>query len=259
MSLLGMGNIIYAGGSDRGKVRERNEDSFLCYSFANSDVSLLIVADGVGGYAGGAEASQLAVETMRASVEKALLLAHSGGGYAEQWLELTLKQAISDANSTIIHQQTTHIKFNNMSSTVVALLIKNNEMVLSYLGDSRCYQYIDQTLTQLTEDHTYLQDMLNAGKISQKEFETLPMHNVISQALGLKIDPTIKTQHLVFEKNITFLLCSDGLTNCLSDAQIKNLLETIEPLDKCVDELIASANDNGGVDNISAVLISYNT
>ena len=253
-----MDNIIYAGGSDRGKVRERNEDSFLCHSFDNSDVSLLIVADGVGGYAGGAEASQLAVETMRVSVEKALLLAHSGGGYAEQWLQLTLKQAMSDANSEIIQQQNTDIKLNNMSSTVVALLIKSNEMVLGHLGDSRCYQYVDQSLRQLTEDHTYLQDMLNAGKISQHEFETLPMHNVISQALGLKIHPDILTQHFVFEKNTTFLLCSDGLTNCLTDAQINKILQTVEPLDKCVDELIASANDNGGVDNVSVILLMVN-
>jgi len=254
-----MGNVIFAGGSDRGKVRERNEDSFLCCSFDNSDVSLLIVADGVGGYAGGAEASQLAVKTMRESVEKALLLAHSGGGYAEKWLELTLKQAVADANSAIIRQQNSQIEFNNMSTTVVALLIKENEMVLSYLGDSRCYQYAEQTLTQLTEDHTYLQDMLNAGKISQKEFETLPMHNVISQALGLKSDPIIKIQHVKLEENIKFLLCSDGLTNCLSDESIKNLLQTVEPLDMCVDELIASANDNGGVDNISAVLVNIDT
>jgi len=86
----------------------------------------------------------------------------------------------------------------------------------------------------------------------------LPMHNVISQALGLKIGPTITTQHFVLDKIITYLLCSDGLTNCLSDAQIKKILQTIEPLDECVDELIASANDNGGVDNISVVLLRVN-
>jgi PPM family protein phosphatase len=258
MSLHGVSKLVYAGGSDKGKVRERNEDSFLCCGFDNSDVSLLIVADGVGGYAGGAEASQLAVETMRISVEKALLQAHSGGGYAEQWLELTLEQAIVDANLAIIHQQNTQAEYQHMATTVVAILIKANEMVLSHLGDSRCYQYADQKLMQLTADHTYLQDMLNAGKISQHEFESLPMHNVISQALGLKVEPVIKIEHLLVEENIMFLLCTDGLTNCVSDEQIKFLLKTVEPIDACIDELIASANDNGGVDNISAVLVTRN-
>lgn len=248
MSLHKNTSIIYAGGSDIGKVRERNEDSFLCCSFDNSDVSLLIVADGVGGHAGGAEASQLAVQTMRMSVEKALLQVRSGGGYAQQWLELTLKQAIVDANVSIIKQQKNKPEFNKMATTVVAILIKNNEVVLSYLGDSRCYQYDHEVLTQLTEDHTYLQDMLNTGKIDQHEFELLPMHNVISQALGLSVNPVIKISHYLLEKNTMYLLCSDGLTNCVSDAQIQYLLKTVVVPETCVDELIASANDNGGVE-----------
>jgi len=258
MNIQWIANIVYAGGSDRGKVRERNEDCFLCCSFDNSDVSLLIVADGVGGYAGGAEASQLAVETMRNSVERALLQVHSGGGYAEQWLEFTLKQAMIDANSAIIHQQNTQPEYEHMATTIVAVLIKSSEMVLSHLGDSRCYLYASQKLIQLTEDHTYLQDMLNAGKIDQHEFESLPMHNIISQALGLTVEPVINIEHLLLEKNAMFLLCSDGLTNCVSDSQIKYLLKTVRPVEACVDELIASANDNGGVDNISAVLVICN-
>ena len=259
MNIQGITNIVYAGGSDRGKVRERNEDSFLCCSFDKSDVSLLIVADGVGGYAGGAEASQLAVAIMRSSVERALLQAHSGGGFAEHWLELTLKQAMIEANLAIIHQQNTLPEYEHMATTIVAILIKSSEMVLSHLGDSRCYLYSSQKLIQLTEDHTYLQDMLNAGKIDQHEFESLPMHNVISQALGLTVEPVINIEHLWLEKNAMFLLCSDGLTNCVSDSQIQYLLKTVRPVEACVDELIASANDNGGVDNISAVLVICNT
>jgi len=247
--------IKYAGGSDRGKVREQNEDSYLCCSFDNSDVSLCIVADGVGGYAGGAEASLLAAQTMRTSVEKALLLAQSGGGYAEQWLALTLDQAIVDANLAILNQQKAQPEFEQMATTVVVMLIKNNQMVYGHLGDSRGYQYVDKLLTQLTEDHTYLQDMLNAGKINQHEFELLPMHNIISQALGLSAEPEIKICHLCLQKNAMYLLCSDGLTNCISDAQIQHILETGLPVEACVDELITSANDNGGVDNITAILV----
>lgn len=250
-------HITYAGGTDRGRVRQQNEDSYLCHQFANTDVSLMIVADGVGGYAGGAEASQLAVKTMQACVEKYILLAHSGAGYAENWLELTLKQAVSEANQAILKFQQTHIEYAEMATTMVAVLVKGNELALCHLGDSRCYQFTDGTLIQITEDHTYLQDMLNAGKIDQQEFELLPMHHVISQALGLFDSPDINVTSLLLVENISYLLCSDGLTNFVSDAQIQHILTGVSSLQACVDELITNANDNGGADNITVVLLTY--
>lgn len=248
------GNIVFAGGTDTGLIRDHNEDSILCCEFPHSDVSLLVVADGVGGHEGGEVASHLAVDTMQEVVSKAVLQANSGGGYADNWLTHTLQQAIQEANSTILQQQQARPQYHNMASTVVAILVKRQQLAISHLGDSRCYRLNDGALQQITQDHTVLQKMLQEGKINQQEFEASPMHNLISQALGLEESPEIEvTQHTLQQH--TYLLCSDGLSNCASAEEIAAILAMDIPLNECVDQLITVANDNGGIDNISVVLL----
>jgi len=247
--------ISYAGGSDRGRVREQNEDCILMSTFEHSDVILLQVADGVGGHAGGEIASKLTVGIVDAAVAKAVKLANSGAGYTSDWLENTLLQAITDANCQLIEQQHLRDDLDNMATTLVAILIHDDTMAVAHLGDSRCYQLYGQQLKQITEDHTALQKLLNEGKINQQEFEVLPMHHVISQAVGLTLSPEIAVSRLVIKKKSCYVLCSDGLTNCMSDAQIQHVLEKSEPINNLVDELITRANDNGGTDNISVVLM----
>jgi protein phosphatase len=217
-------SITYAGGTDRGKVREQNEDCILMSAFEHSDVLLLQVADGVGGHEGGEIASRSTVEFMQSSVAKAVLLANSGAGFASDWLQTTLYQAMSDSNQQLIQQQSTQLNLSNMATTSVAILIRENEISLGHLGDSRCYRF-NQKLEQLTEDHTALQKLLNEGKINQQEFETMPMHHVISQAMGLSLHPEIEITCLSLQPEDCFILCSDGLTNCMSDAQIQHVLE----------------------------------
>lgn len=248
-------SVIYAGGTDRGKVRQQNEDCILMAEFEHSDVVLLIVADGVGGHEGGEVASKLTVELMKEAVAKAVLQAQSGGGYGEDWLKQTLHHAVTEANTQIIREQTIRLSLHEMATTVVAMLIHNNEMVISYLGDSRCYRYNQQHIEQLTEDHTMLQKLLNEGKIDQQEFEAMPMHHMISQAIGISREPDVQVSHFEFNHKSSYLLCSDGLTNCVSDAQIQHILQQHSQLESAVDELITCANDNGGTDNISVVLV----
>ena len=252
-------SIIYAGGTDIGRVRQQNQDSILMAGFKHSDAVLLLVADGVGGHKGGEVASKLAVDTMQAYVAKAIMLAQSGGGYSADWLILTLKNAIADANLKIMEQQKINPDLSDMATTIVAMFIHGKEVAISHLGDSRCYQFFQNSFKQLTEDHTMLQKLLNEGKIKQHEFEVMPMHHIISQAIGLVDNPDIQTSRLEFKQNLIYLLCSDGLTNCVSDEQIQIILEKNEFLESAVDELITKANDNGGVDNISVVLVKSGT
>lgn len=248
-------HLHYAAGSDRGRVREQNEDRVLSRKFDHSDVVLLVVADGVGGYAGGEVASQLCVDHMQQTVAKAVLQAHSGGGYGEHWLTQTLQQAVLEANQQIIQARQQQPALANMATTVVALLIKQQSAALCHLGDSRCYCYTQQ-LQQLTTDHTMLQDMLRDGQIDQQTFELSPMHHVISRALGLHAQPQLDLQLIELQANQRYLLCSDGLTDCVSDAQIEHALEQHSDVEQCVDELIKLANDHGGPDNVSVVLLS---
>lgn len=249
------GRLQYAAGSDRGRVRRQNEDRVLASEFDHSDVVLLVVADGVGGHAGGEIASQLCIDQLQQSIAKAVLQAHSGGGYGEHWLTQTLQQAVLDANQQIIKARQQQPALANMATTVVALLIKQQAAALCHLGDSRCYCY-SQQLQQLTTDHTLLQDMLNDGQIDQQSFELSPMHHVISRALGLNAQPELDLQLIKLLPGQRYLLCSDGLTDRLSDAQIQYVLEQHSDVDHCVDELIKLANDHGGSDNVSVVLLS---
>ncbi|VAW62834.1 Protein serine/threonine phosphatase PrpC, regulation of stationary phase [hydrothermal vent metagenome] len=246
--------ISYSGGTDKGRIRPQNEDSIMLCEFEHSEVKLFVVADGVGGHEGGAMASKLAVESIKNTVSKAVLQANSGGGYAENWLSHTLEQAIVEANQNITDQQM-QTRFSHMATTVVALLIKDSDVVMSYLGDSRCYQFDERNMVQLTEDHTMLQKLLNEGEIDQQQFDASPMHHIINQALGLTKHPQVIVTSLPVDDTAMFLLCSDGLTNCITNAQIHYVLSNKNQLDDGVDELITRANDNGGIDNISVVLV----
>ncbi|VAW62072.1 Protein serine/threonine phosphatase PrpC, regulation of stationary phase [hydrothermal vent metagenome] len=252
-------SVVYAGGTDIGKVRKQNEDSILMFEYAHSNVFLFLVADGVGGHKGGALASKLTVDSIKSSVEKAVLQAHSGGGYGSDWLTLTLTHAVAEANTQLILEQKKQQEFNDMATTIVAMLVHDNEIVVSHLGDSRCYKIAEKKLIQITEDHTELQKLLNQGKIDRQAFEAMPMHNIISQAVGLLSEPDISTIKLNANTKDSYLLCSDGLTDSISNAQIQHILEKNSNLENVVDELITCANDNGGADNISVILVKFET
>ncbi len=245
--------IDYAGGSDIGLVRERNEDSILMYQFDHCDVSLFVVADGVGGHKGGDVASRLAVDTIHSVVSKAVLQANSGGGYGENWLDMILRHAIVEANLQILQQQADPT-LENMATTVVCALLKSNHLALGHLGDSRAYLFEDSSLKQLTDDHTMLRDMLKQGEINQDLYESMPMHNLISRALGLTKDIELEINHYSLLDNQTVMLCTDGLTNCLEDMEIQQVLSESHNLQDCVDTLITGSNDHGGSDNITLVL-----
>ncbi len=246
-------SIEFAGGSDIGRHRDHNEDRIFLAHYAHSDVYLFAVADGVGGHKGGEVASQMVIDSLDKSIQSAVLQAHSGGGYSEHWLEHTLDAAIQEANQQVIQQQQ-NTELENMATTLVVMLVKANQYQLSHLGDSRCYESTAAALRQLTEDHTVLRQMLNRGEINLQQYEMLPYHNMISNAIGLTQPAEIETQAGRLETGSIYLLCSDGLTNCVEDETIQIVLHQQQELDLCVDKLITQANDGGGIDNISVVL-----
>jgi protein phosphatase len=250
-----MFNIEIYGGSDTGLVRENNEDRIGYELYHDVEIALAIVADGVGGYEGGEIASEISVNFIRQSIRKAIMLARSGGGFAEHWSQKALLNAFAEANREIIQQQTAHTNLHNMASTVVAVLCQQNQLVLSHYGDSRCYMWRDSQLTQLTKDHSVAQQMLDDGVLSEENYYLSPYHHVISHALGLEKIVVAKTAQYQIENGDVFLLCSDGLTNCLKDKYIARVMMDYADIQLCTEELISRANDAGGVDNISVVLV----
>jgi len=243
------------GGTDRGLVRKNNEDSIRYLQFEHSPVALAIVADGVGGHEGGEIASGLAVDSIEAHVRKAVLQATSGGGYGDPWPEQILLNAIEEANQLISQQRQQQRQLAAMATTVVAVLFKDQRLALANMGDSRCYRWRDQQLALLSHDHTVAQELIDQGNFDQQQMKNTPYHHVLSRALGLKRVPQVEARSLDASSGDIYLLCSDGLTNSLSDEQISDVLRSINNIDDCTEELIASANDAGGGDNISVVLV----
>ena len=251
-------NIEIYGGSDRGLIRKNNEDSIGYSLYDRASIALALVADGVGGYEGGEVASRIAADSIKEFVRKAVLQASSGGGYSDVWMEQVIINAIESSNREIINQQQLDKTIFNMATTIVALLIKDNRLVLAHVGDSRCYLFRDAQLTQLTKDHTVAQKMLDEGTITKEQYRSSPYHHVLSKAVGIeKIICADVIQNEIKEKDI-YLLCSDGLTNCLTDMQILEILKSKNDIQECVEELIVRSNDEGGIDNISVVLVSCN-
>ena len=243
------------GGTDRGLVRKSNEDSIGYVRYDHSPVALAVVADGVGGHEGGEVASKLAIETIDAYVRKAVLRAGSGGGYNDHWLEQTLSAAVEEANQKIVAQRKLQKSLASMATTAVAVLLKEHQLVLANLGDSRCYRWRRQQLELLSHDHTVAQQLIDKGNLNEEQVQHTPYHHVLVRALGLDDAADVDTRSLETEAGDTYLLCSDGLTNCLTDQQIADILASKTDIDACTEELIASANDAGGVDNISVVLV----
>lgn len=253
-----MFNIQLYSGTDTGLVRDSNQDCIAAHHWQEEAVALAIVADGVGGYHGGEVASRLAVDTIVEHLEKRVHQAHSGGGFAQHWMDDVLRDTVNQANRVILEQQQQTPELWRMSTTLVMLLLKGDEFALTHQGDSRCYRFRQQQLHQLTVDHTMAQEMLDRGAIDQQEFIQSPYHHVLSQGLGLGDELSVSIQQEPLQSGDLFLLCSDGLTNCVTDEGIQEVLNQPGETQPKIDELITRANDNGGVDNISVVLVEVN-
>lgn len=250
-----MFTIEIYGGTDRGRVRANNQDSICFNQFDKSSQVLAIVADGVGGHAGGEVASKLAVDSIEAYFKKALMLAQSGAGFSHDWLSQNIEKAIDKTNNEIKLQQQENDSLNNMATTLVMMVVIDDMAGFAYLGDSRLYGWRDNRLTQLSKDQTVAQQMLDEGALTEEQASVSPYHHVLTNGLGISHDISIASSDLSVQNGDVFLLCSDGLTNCLTDKDISRILSSSQDLKATVEELIAGANDNGGQDNISVVML----
>lgn len=225
-----------AGKTDRGKVRELNEDTF------GYNDCLFVVADGMGGHQAGEVASAIAVET--------ILKADLTGD-----VKAALKKTLTLANQTILKQAEGNIKLSGMGTTVAVLYLDNERAYITNIGDSRVYYLSNNKLKLLTSDHSLVNELVKTGEITVEEAKSHPQRNILTQALGSNetLDPEII--QIKINQGDKFLLCSDGLTGSVSDALIQKLMsQKIDP-EIIVDQLINSANEFGGADNITAVLV----
>jgi serine/threonine protein phosphatase PrpC len=243
--------------SDTGRVRENNEDSFR----AAPELKLFILSDGMGGQASGEVASRLAADTIldhcrEGEANPALpLLGESIDGASEY--SNRLASAIRLANRAVHEAAQQNAAQSGMGATVVAVWLLDDRMTLAHVGDSRAYRMRNGDFEQLTEDHSFIAEQVRQGLMTAEEAEKSQLQNVLLRALGSEpeVEPDLD-EHLLMEGD-TILLCSDGLTRELSDAQIAGILKEYEDPQEAADHLINAANRAGGGDNITVIVLRH--
>lgn len=246
------------GQTDVGRKRKLNEDSY----FVNPEIHLYAVCDGMGGHNAGEVASRMAVETLSAFIEKSHREKEITWPYG---LDVNLsfdgnrlKTAIKLANKKVFKAADNREEYTGMGTTAVAALVSGNVMTVGSAGDSRCYLMRDGKLTQLTRDDSWVSAAWAEGILSSQEIEKHPLRNVITKAVGAKdtLDLDIVEHH--FQNGDVALLCSDGLHSMIGDEAIQGLLNPVpQLLQEAAQKLIDAANEAGGKDNVSVVLLRY--
>lgn len=236
--------------SDIGKARDTNED-FYYTSDVQDNIKLYILADGMGGYNGGEIASRIATATVKSYIESNFnQIEHS----KESILKL-IKNAIEYANMVIYEKAKESEELENMGTTLEVCLIYNNRAFIGHIGDSRIYRIRKNIIRKITQDHSYVQELVKDGTITKEEAVNHPKKNMLMKAVGCTpyVEPDIMVKG--FLKDDIIVMCSDGLTNMLSDEEIYNTV--LENINNSSESLVNKANQLGGYDNITVVII-YN-
>jgi PPM family protein phosphatase len=238
-----------------GRQRQHNEDSFL----VENDARLYLVADGMGGHAAGEIASRIAVDSISEFVlhtkEEEGTWPHA---YDEHYKRLTnrLMAAVRIANTRVLEAMRKDARLRGMGTTVVACLADEETMSVAHVGDSRVYLIRDNQLSRVTNDHSWVFEQVQAGMLTEAEAEKHPLRNVITRALGGALQVSPDASEIEMKHGDVFLLCSDGLTGMVPEDEILRLVTKNESnLEQACQELIDTANERGGIDNITAVLI----
>lgn len=235
--------------SDIGKAREMNQDSYYVSDLEKDSLKLYILADGMGGYKGGEIASSLAVANAKNYICNNFKKTKKD---RESILKL-VKNAVEYANMVVYEKSQENEELQDMGTTLDICLIYNNKVFIGHVGDSRVYRIRKNIMRKLTTDHSYVEKLVKEGTITKEEAFNHPKKNMLMKALGCNslVEPDVICKG--FLKDDILLMCSDGLTNMLRESEIYNLL--LNNPDKPEEALIKNANDLGGYDNITAIII----
>ncbi len=240
-------NFRFGNHTDTGQVRHHNED-YLGF-FENENGAFFVVCDGMGGHAGGATASQMAVGSIRQFFDSKFYPNPQDAIY----------QALQYANTQIYQKAINTPELRGMGTTCVLLMLRDNWVYYGHVGDSRIYVYRSGRLTQLTRDHSFVQALIDQGLITEQEAETHPRRNELLRAIGTSPFVEVEIAQEAFRpyQNDVFLLCSDGLTGMVSKQSIENTLVGSTSLQHKAIQLVESANLMGGTDNITVQLVEF--
>ena len=244
--------IEVASGTDVGLKRKRNEDNLLCLSGEETPTSVdavLVVADGIGGHVDGDVASQMAVDAVGRLIVERL---SDQEPHSDEWPDL-LARILEDASSQI-HKEALHRQQAvPMGTTCTMAVVSSGTAYIAHVGDSRAYLYRNGTLTQLTTDHTWVQQQVSQGRLTLEEASVHPRRNIVTQALGLGPDIEVETVTMDLQSDDILLIFSDGIHGLIEDRYIASILN-MSSLVESKDRLIDRAKEEGGYDNITVTL-----
>ncbi len=247
-------NVKIHGYSDVGLSRDHNEDDYIC----EPDMSLAILADGMGGHNAGEVASQIAVQQV-CSALKAVLRPEFELGNDIQYKDI-VRDAVELANTEIHEHSLEHPECAGMGTTLVSTLVRDDKIMLANVGDSRIYRLRNKKLEQLTNDHSLVQELVENGYLSAEEANLSVSKNLITRALGIGAEVEVDVFVHDIQEDDIYLLCSDGLSDLVEDDEIEgSLVEHNSDLVKSAKALIGLANTNGGTDNITVILVAISS
>ena len=234
--------------SDKGKVREINQDYYYI-SESLDQVQLYILADGMGGYSGGEIASSLAVQTAKIYIENYFKVIEKD----KDSILLLLGSSMEYANMIVYEKSKENPELQGMGTTLEICLIYNNKAYIGHIGDSRIYRIRKDFIRKLTQDHSYVQKLVKEGTITKEQAEHHPQKNMLMKALGCNafVEPDVMVKG--FLKDDIIIMCSDGLTNLVDQTTIYEMAS--KNIEQATKDLVILANDRGGHDNITVIII----
>lgn len=244
-----------ASQSDAGRVRSHNEDSIVC----EPAIGLVVLADGMGGYNAGEVASGIAVTLMASGMKDVLRRIDPGrldAGSGERFGVRMLRDQVIAVNDAIFNAAHSRSEYEGMGTTLVAALFYDDRVSVAHLGDSRMYRLRGEKLELLTHDHSLLQEQLDSGMVTLEEARVSQHKNIVTRALGVEARVDVEIGSFDVMPDDIYVLCSDGLNDMLEDEEIRFAVHTLRSnLKLAASQLIELANDNGGRDNISVILV----
>ncbi|GGA08584.1 protein phosphatase [Paenibacillus marchantiophytorum] len=236
--------------TDIGKVRLVNEDR-ATIQHELGGLSLAIVADGMGGHQAGDIASQMAIDMIQAQLQSI------HWGMPVEACKQVLKEAIEHANEKIYEFASGQENYHGMGTTVVAVIASQELIIIGHIGDSRAYKITDDAITQLTEDHSLVYELVKNGQITMEEADHHPRRNWITRALGTEPGVEVDLYEYAWRPGETILICSDGLSGLVDANEIQRIVKSHANLEEAAEHLIQSALDEGGDDNVTVVLLAH--
>ena len=235
--------------SDVGKIRADNQDNFR-FEKMGEEQAVFVVCDGMGGAQAGQVASEVA-----ASVFLAQMKDYVKEKMTLRYMESILSNALRFASYDTYQKANSSPKFYGMGTTLVGGVYHEGQVLLANIGDSRAYFYDGESLSRVTRDHSFVEELVQKGEITEEQARSHPRKNIITRALGPDRRPQPDLYPLTLEKGQKLLLCSDGLSGMVEDKEIERILRETED-DKICEKLIETANENGGTDNITVLIVA---